>query len=192
MCFLVTSPRSLLHPALRDIGGDVRASTGPLQMTDSTLHNTCSPVLYNKGASLENFGSTCSFSFKPSVCFSKVFFKAMGPCCKGPEASMHEGGRFASQWSTMHLGNHPMLCWWDLLVPRSVLPALLPSPARARGTAKRDGEGRKLEILKSGKKEFQWWYHTHIIWIHLGGIQKISSQNESDYLGVFSNHTVVS
>lgn len=62
MYFLVTLLGSLLHPALRDIGGDVRASVGPLQVTDSTLHDTCSLVLYNKGASLENFGSTCSFS----------------------------------------------------------------------------------------------------------------------------------
>lgn len=82
-----------------------------------------------------------SVSFKPSVCFSKVFFKAMGPWCKGPEPSMHEGGRFASQSSTMHLRNHPMLCWWDMLGPRWILPTLMVSPAKARGIA---------EMVKAG------------------------------------------
>lgn len=62
MYFLVILPSSLLHPVLRDIGADFGVSTGPLKMTYSTLHDTCSLVLYNKGASLENFGSTCSFS----------------------------------------------------------------------------------------------------------------------------------
>lgn len=90
-----------------------------------------------------------SFSFKPSVCFSKVFFKAMGPWSKGPEPSVHEGGRFALQWSTTHLRNHPVMCWWDRLHPRWVLPTLMPSPARARGIAERDGESRKLEMLRA-------------------------------------------
>lgn len=87
-------------------------------------------------------------SFKPSVCFSEVSFKAMSPWCKGPEPSMHEAGRFASQSSTMPLWNHPMLCSWDMLCPRWVLPALMPSPARARGIAERDSESRKLEMLR--------------------------------------------
>lgn len=62
MYCLVILPSSSLRPVLRDIGGDVRVSTGPLQMTYSSWHDTCSSVLYNKGASLENFGSKCFFS----------------------------------------------------------------------------------------------------------------------------------
>lgn len=90
-----------------------------------------------------------SASFKPSVCFSKVFFKAMGPRCKSPVPSMHKGERFTLQWSIMHHRKHPMLFWWDMLGPRWDLPTLMPSPARGRDTAKRDGEDRKLEMLRA-------------------------------------------
>lgn len=149
MYFLVTLPRSLLHPALRDIGGDVRASSR-WQTALCTTHVAwyyITRVLHRR--ILAAHALFLSVSFKPSVCFSKVFFKAVGPWCKGPEPSMHEGGRFASQWSTMHHRNQPMLCWWDMLGPRWVLPTLVTSPARARGIAKRDGESRKLEMLRA-------------------------------------------
>lgn len=77
-------------------------------------------------------------------------------CARGTCSTLKHGeGRFASQWPTVHLRNHPTLCWWGTLGARWLLTA--PMSSLARNIAERDGEGRKLRCSELGKKAFQWW-----------------------------------
>lgn len=97
-----------------------------------------------------------SVSFKPSVCFSKVFFKAMGarvqnpPCIK--EGDLHHHDQSCIIGSTPCCADET--CW----VPGGSCPLWcllqLEAEAQPRGMV-RAGNWRCSE---PGKKEFQWWY----------------------------------
>lgn len=193
MYFLVTSPCSLLHPVLRDIGGDVRVSTGPLQMT--ALCTTHVARYYITRALhwriLAAHALFLSISFKPSVCFSKVFFKAMGPWCKAPAPSTHQGGRCASQWPTTHLRNHPKLCWWGMSQVGPTHSDAFSSQSQRHSQERWWGQ-ETWDAQRLARRSSSGEAHTHVIWIQLWGIQRISSQNESDYLKVLLNDTEVS
>lgn len=132
-----------------------------------------------------------SISCKPSASFSKVSFKAMGPWCKAPGPSMHEGGRCASQWPTMCLRDHPILCCWGMSQVGPTHSDAFSSQSQRHSQERRWGK-ETWDAQSLARRSFSGEAHTHVIWIQLWGIQRISSQNESDYLNVLLNDTEVS